>query len=83
MTYITNCLNCGCDEFEYQSNASYQTVRLHPSGGIILTEKPRTDYDHPEQVRCLGCGLSVERERLDPKYDRDEPLSDFNIAMHD
>ena len=82
MTYITHCLNCGCDEFEYQQNVTYQYVRLHPNGGIIPNGEARTEPDHSEQVRCDGCGLRVECERLDPKYNRDT-LSNFTIKIYD
>ena len=82
MTYLTNCLNCGCAVFEYQQNVTYQYVHLHPNGGIIPNGEARTEPDHSEQVRCDGCGLRVERERLDPGYDRDT-LSEFNIKIYD
>lgn len=39
--------------------------------------------DHPEQVRCDGCGLRPERERLDPRFDWDNKLSEFKIKFHD
>ena len=74
MTYSNQCLNCGCDLFIFDPQ-DYQFVRLHPMGGIYQTEGipgERTwDEDKPEQVTCTGCGLEVERERLDPSFDWD------------
>ena len=86
MTYNTTCLNCGCGLFIYDPR-DYEFVRLHPEGGVeIDPDVPgeRTwDTDTPEQVTCAGCGLEVERVRLDPEFDWNAKLLEFKIKIHD
>jgi hypothetical protein len=92
MTYLTNCQNCGSDVFCYTQEVR-DYVTLHNEGGIVPLSDEQSKQldleasyfglvaDRPEQVRCLGCGLSVERERLDPGFDWDSDEPTFKIQV--
>ena len=42
-------------------------------------------HESPDQVTCAGCGLSVERVRLDPdyKWEVDDESKPFKIKVHE
>ena len=61
-------------------------MALAREGGIeLISDSDRYQFDNPDQVRCEGCGLEVERERLCPGFDMDAFLSgkEFKITIHD
>jgi len=94
MTYLKYCINCGCRFFVFDPR-NYLHVTLHEHGGIIPMNEQELEvadahkfdhsflYDSPEQVTCVGCGLEVERARLDPNYDWNDPKSEFKICIHE
>ena len=94
MTYLTTCQNCGCNVFRYTPEFHYY-VTLHEEGGIVpLSDEQANQIDfeasyfglaenRPEQVRCLGCGIAVERARLDPEFDWKSEEPKFNIRVHE
>jgi len=86
MTYVKNCLNCECYEFECSITNSWD-ASLNKAGGIHFTNGQLVNLipDNPKQITCQGCGLSVERERLHPGYDQDAFLAgeELKILIHD